>query len=250
MAVVNDAAARMMAENGDIVGRCVPIGHQLQRGGCTNIVGVVETQRRRYLEDKAVPMVFLARAQNPDAIPFGAPALIVRTHGEPAAGRRRPVRSVLQSLRNDLPSVSVQPLTENIRGVVLPFRLGATLFSLFGALALLLAAVGLYGVLGYFVAERAHEIGIRRLLGAPVGSVVALVMRQGIVPVGVGLVLGLVAAFAGTRYLEWLLFGVEARDPASYCRRGGVPRLRRVPGHAPARVAGGTVDAMVALRQD
>jgi putative ABC transport system permease protein len=249
VAVVNDAAARMMAENGDIVGRCVPIGHQLQRGGCTNIVGVVETQRRRYLEDKAVPMVFLARAQNADAIPFGAPALIVRTHGEPSAYAAA-VRSVLQSLRNDVPSVSVQPLTENIRSVVLPFRLGATLFSLFGALALLLAAVGLYGVLGYFVAERAHEIGIRRSLGAPVGSVVALVMRQGIVPVGVGLVLGLATAFAGTRYLESLLFGVEARDPASYA--GAVVFLvcialvaMLLPAWRAARV-----DAMVALRQD
>ena len=99
---------------------------------------------------------------------------------------------------------------------MLPFRLGATLFSLFGALALVLAAVGLYGVLGYFVTERTPEIGIRRSLGAPVGNVVRLVMQQGMVPVAVGLVLGLAAAFAGTRYLASLLFGVEARDPVSF----------------------------------
>jgi ABC-type antimicrobial peptide transport system permease subunit len=160
------------------------------------------------------------------------------------------VRVALQSLRSDLPFVSVEPLAESIRSDVLPFRLGATLFSLFGALAILLAAVGLYGVLGYFVAERAHEIGIRRSLGAPVSSVVRLVMEQGIVPVGVGLVLGLVAAFAGTRYLESLLFGVDARDPASF---GGAAAFlvcvallaMLLPAWRAARV-----DAMVALRQD
>ena len=160
------------------------------------------------------------------------------------------MRAALQSLRSDLPFVSVQPLTESIRGDVLPFRLGATLFSLFGALALVLAAVGLYGVLGYFVTERAPEIGIRRSLGAPVGSVVRLVMRQGMVPVGVGLVLGLAAAFAGTRYLASLLFGVEARDPVSFV--GAAAFLVRVallatllPAWRAARI-----DPMVALRQD
>jgi ABC-type antimicrobial peptide transport system permease subunit len=112
--------------------------------------------------------------------------------------------------------VSVEPLTETIRGDVLPFRLGATLFSLFGALALVLAAVGLYGLLGYFVSERTPEIGIRRSLGAPAGSVVRLVMLQGMVPVTVGVVLGLAATFAGAHYLASLLFGVDARDPVSF----------------------------------
>ena len=120
------------------------------------------------------------------------------------------IRAALQSLRADSPFVSVEPLAESIRDDVMPFRLGATLFSLFGVLALVLAAVGLHGVLGYFVIERTPEIGIRRSLGAPVGSVVRLVIRQAMTPVGVGLVLGLIAAFAGTRYLGSLLFGVEA----------------------------------------
>ena len=158
--------------------------------------------------------MFLVWAQSPNAVAFGTPSLIMRTQNP--ARDAAAVRAALQSLRSDSPFVSVEPLAESIRGDLLPFRLGATLFSLFGALALVLAAVGLYGVLGYFVAERAPEIGIRRALGAPVASVVTLVMRQGIVPVGVGLALGLAAAFAGTRYLASLLFGVEARDPASF----------------------------------
>jgi putative ABC transport system permease protein len=149
-----------------------------------------------------------------------------------------------------LPFVSVEPLTESFRSDVLPYRLGATLFSLFGVLALVLAAVGLYGVLGYFVTERAPEIGIRRSLGAPAGSVVRLVMRQGMMPVGVGLVLGLAAAFTGTRYLASLLFGVEARDPVSFVSAAAfllcVALLATL---LPARRAA-RIDPITTLRQD
>jgi putative ABC transport system permease protein len=117
-------------------------------------------------------------------------------------------------------------------------------------MALVLAAVGLYGVLGYFVAERAPEIGIRRSLGAPVGSVVMLVVRQAMAPVGVGLVLGLAAAFAGTRSLASLLFGVEAHDTISFVSAAGflagIALLATlVPAWRAARI-----DPMTALGQD
>jgi putative ABC transport system permease protein len=214
VAVVSDAMARLIAPDGNVVGLCVPFARQVSRGGCTHIVGVVENQRRFFIVDEPQRLVFLVWAQSPTAVEFGTPSLIMKTQNP--ARDAAPVRAALQSLRSDSPFVSVEPLAESLRGDLLPFRLGATLFSLFGALALGLAAVGLYGVLGYFVAERAPEIGIRRALGAPVASVVTLVMRQGIVPVVVGLTLGLAAAFAGTRYLASLLFGVEARDPASF----------------------------------
>jgi ABC-type antimicrobial peptide transport system permease subunit len=90
------------------------------------------------------------------------------------------------------------------------------MFTIFGVLALVLSAIGLYGVLGYFVSERTPQIGVRRSLGAPAGSVVALVVRQGMVPVAAGIAIGLVGAFVATRYLPSLLFGVEARDPVSF----------------------------------
>jgi putative ABC transport system permease protein len=214
VAVVNDAMARLIAPAGDVVGLCVPIDRQVRHGGCTHVVGVVESEPRFYLDDEPQPRVFLAWAQSPNAVPFGTPSLIVRTL-DPA--RDAPaVRAALQSLRSDLPFVSVQPLAERVRGDVLPFRLGAILFSLFGVLALGLTAVGLYGVLAYFVTERAPEIGIRRSFGAPPRSVVTLVVRQGMLPVGVGVLLGLTAAVAGTRYLGSLLFGVEPRDAVSF----------------------------------
>jgi predicted permease len=214
VAVVNDALARLIAPDGDALGLCVPFNRQLTRGGCTHIVGVVESQGRSYLDEEPEPRVFLAWAQSPNAVQWGAPSLIVRTRNP--ARDAAAVRAAIQSARNDSPFVSVRPLADSIRPEVTPIRLRATLFSLFGVLALVLTAVGLYGVLGYFVTERAPEIAIRRSLGAPVGNVVRLVMRQGMAPVGVGLVLGLAAAFAGTRYLASLLFRVEARDPVSF----------------------------------
>jgi predicted permease len=248
VAVVNDAMARMIAPDGDALGLCVPFDRQVRRGGCSRIVGVVESERRFYLDDEPQPRVFLAWAQSPNAVPFGIPSLIVRTL-DPAKNAAA-VRAAVQGLRSDLPFVSVEPLAETIRGDVLPFRLGAILFSLFGVLALLLTAVGLYGVLGYFVTEREPEIAIRRSLGAPAGSVVTLVVRQGMMPVGVGVVLGLTAAFAGTRYLASLLFGVEARDPVSFVGAGTfLVAVALVATLLPAQRAA-RIDPLTALRRD
>jgi putative ABC transport system permease protein len=251
VAVVDEKLARLMADDGNVVGFCVPIFKQMRAGGCTRIVGVVETQRHWYLEDqsKSYPMVFLARAQMPDAIDFGVPSLLIRTHGDPA-GHAAAVRAALQGLRSDLPFITVRPLTKLVERDVLPFRLGATLFSMFGFVALALAAVGLYGVLGYFVTERTPEIGIRRTLGAPLHSVIGLVVRQGMLPVGIGLVFGLAGAFAGTRYLSSLLFGIEPRDPVSFAGASaflvGVALIATLlPAWRAARV-----DPMIALRQE
>ena len=96
-----------------------------------------------------------------------------------AAQHADAIHAVLQTIRPDLPYVMVRPLAESIRSAILPFRLGAMLFSMFSALALVLACVGLCGVLGYFVTERTAEIGIRRSLGAPLRSVVLLVGTAG-----------------------------------------------------------------------
>jgi predicted permease len=248
VAVVNEAMARLIVPDGEVLGLCVPFDRQVRRGGCTRIIGVVESERRFYLEDKPQPRVFLAWAQSPNAVPFGTPSLIVRTLNP--ARDAAAVRAALQGLRNDLPFVSVEPLAERIRGDVLPFRLGALLFSMFGALAMLLTAVGLYGVLGYFVTERAPEIGIRRSLGAPAGSVVALVVRQGLMPVGIGVVLGLASAFAGTRYLAALLFGVEPRDPLSFVGAGAfLVSVALLATLLPAQRAA-RIDPLTALRGD
>jgi predicted permease len=216
VAIVDERLARLMADDGKVVGLCVPFGGQIRTGGCSTIVGIVEPQRHRFLVDDAPwAGMYFFWPQAPNAIPFGTPALIVRTRGTPSASVIA-VRNALQGLRADLPYVLVKPLAENIRREVLPFQLGATLFSLFGVLALLVSGVGLYGVLGYFVAERTSEIGVRRSLGASVMTVAVLVCRQSAGPVAAGLLAGLAIAVGGTRYLASLLFGIEPRDAVSF----------------------------------
>jgi putative ABC transport system permease protein len=127
-----------------------------------------------------------------------------------------PVREALRTLRPDLPYVSVQTLEERIAPELEPFRLGAGLFSVFGVLAVAIAALGLYSVVSYSVSERGPELGIRRSLGAEDRDVIRLVVRQGFVPVAVGIVLGLGSAYAGGRMIQALLFGVSGRDPTVF----------------------------------
>ena len=249
VAVVNETLARFMADDGNVVGLCVPILRQLGQGGCTRIVGVVETQRNWYLDSQQLPMIFKAWSQAPEIIPYGIPALVIRTAGDPSRSAAA-VRGALQSLRSDLPYVRVEPLAETLRAEILPFRLGATLFGIFGLLALVLTAIGLYGVLGYFVTERTLEIGVRRALGAPLRSVVTLVMRQGLIPVATGLLLGLVSARAGARYLSSMLFGVEAGDVASFVGACGFLVMVALAAMALPAWRAARVDPMVALRQD
>ncbi|HTM02701.1 MAG TPA: ABC transporter permease [Vicinamibacterales bacterium] len=215
VAIVDERLARLMADDGRVIGKCVAFGRQIRNGGCTTIVGIAEPQRHRFIDADAPARVFFSWAQAPNAIPFGTPSLIVRTHATPSASIVA-VRNALQGLRADLPYVSVKPLAENIRRDLIPFQLGATLFSLFGVLALLVSGVGLYGMLGYFVAERTAEIGVRRSLGASVMTVVVMVCRQSAVPVAAGLLAGLAISAGGTRYLASLLFGIEPRDALSF----------------------------------
>lgn len=249
VAVINESLARIIAEVDDPLGACIAVGQQVRTGECTRIVGVAEDQRRNFLNADVVPYVFLPRDRDPDAISWGGPTLVVRSSGE-AAEVAPDLRAALQGLDPRLPYVSVETLSSVVRSDILPYRLGATLFSLFGVLALALAAVGLYGVLGYFIAERRPEIGIRRSLGAGELQVIRLVVREGMFPVVIGLLAGMLAAFAGGSLLEAMLFGVEARDPVSF---GGAALflfgVSLIASYLPARRAT-QVDPMVALRAE
>ncbi|CAN5437287.1 ABC transporter permease [soil metagenome] len=249
VAVVNETMARFIAPEGDPLGECIPFGNQTKEGGCTEIIGIAADSRHRFLEEQVVPYVYLPRAQHPGWAAWTVPSILVRTRGE-ASGMIAPVRNAIQQIAPDLPYVSVRPMDELIRNDVLPFRLGAVLFSLFGVLALALAAVGLYGVLAYLVAERTREIGVRISLGAGEGDVVRLVVRQGLRLVAIGLVLGLAGSFLSVRLLEGLLFGISARDPLTYAGIAAVLALTgALASFLPARRAA-RVDPMVALRHE
>ena len=210
VAIVNESFERHMPDGRPALGACLVTGEA--PGECTNIIGVVEDQRHTYMDDEVTPKVYFPRDRTPAPISWGGPNLVVRVNG-PAGEHARAVREALQGLDARLPYVSVEPVSARIRDELLPYRLGAILFSLFGVLALTIAAVGIYGVLGHFVAERRPEIGIRRSLGADDSSIHRFVIREGMTPLAIGALFGLALAFAGSRLVASLLYGVGARDP-------------------------------------
>jgi putative ABC transport system permease protein len=175
--------------------------------------------------------------------------LMVRTAGDPAAFAGA-VRNELRALNKDVPLFSVQTMTERIGDQLAADRVVAVLLSVFGASALLLAAIGIYGVVGYAVAQRTHEIGIRIALGADRQDILKLIVGQGMALIVVGAAIGLALALAATQLLKSLLFGVSATDPLTFVSvvivLVGVALLAC---YLPARRAM-KVDPLVALRYE
>jgi putative ABC transport system permease protein len=139
----------------------------------------------------------------------------VRAPGDPLAAAV-PIRSILRDLDRNLAPVETCRLTDKIGFMLLPDKLAAAGFGIFGVLALALASVGLYGVMAYAVSQRTREIGIRTTLGARRGDILRLTMRQGIVLTAIGVTIGLAIALAGTRVLSSLLYDVGTTDPLTF----------------------------------
>jgi putative ABC transport system permease protein len=145
--------------------------------------------------------------------------LVLRTDTEPMS-LATAVRAEVRDMDPDLPILQVRTLEEQVANSVADRRFSLILLGSFAVIALVLAAVGVYGVMAYAVSQRTHEIGLRMALGARVGGVVTLVMKQGLRWVVVGIALGISGAFVLTRLMESLLFGVTTTDPLTFV---GVP---------------------------
>jgi putative ABC transport system permease protein len=209
------------------------------------IVGVVGDVRQQRLSDQSYPQIYLPFAQSPSR----SMVLAVRAHGD--AGSLVPaIRGSLAELDPDLPLADIATLEERKAVSLARPRVNAAVLGAFALAALLLAAVGIYGVVAYGVVQRTRELGIRVALGAGGGNLLSLVIRQGMTPVLVGMLIGLAAALAGGRVLRSLLFGVDATDPLSFAAvilfLAGVS-LAAI--YLPARRAARS-DPMVALRND
>lgn len=200
-----------------------PLGHCLRFGAdtmpCTEIVGVVADIRNRELREETGAAAFLPLAQEP-----GAPSIqvIVARTSRDAEEVAPLVRSALLDLRPDLASVVADPLAKMLEPEYRPLRLGATMFGAFAVLAVVLAGVGLYGILAFGVAHRHGEIGIRSALGARTNDVVRLVSGEAIALVLVGLVIGAVASWFAGRAVEGLLFEASARGVVPYLAASGL----------------------------
>ena len=225
--VVSDTMARTVWPNEDAIGKCIRIGYvegeppSMEASPslpCREVVGVVNDARRRSIRQESIPiMQYYVPYDQVPAPPFPdvptISGLLVRTVGDPRA-MITAVQQTLQSIGSDAPYVYVHPYQDLIDPQIRPWRLGATLFSLFGSLALVMAAIGLYGVLAYMVAQRRKEIGIKMALGASSGRVVWGVVGEGLAIALLGLGIGGLVILAMGRWFEPLLFDVTPRDPA------------------------------------
>jgi predicted permease len=209
--VVNETMARALWPGQNPIGKCVEIIEDPDREvPCAGVVGVVENARRFGLvEDEAMNYYLPVAQRIVERVPSG---ILVRVSGEP----RRAVPALRRELLRAEPGVryaEIQELRELIDPKARSWRLGATIFSLFGLLALLVSGMGLYSVLAFAVAQRKPEIGIRSALGASAGDLVRLVLGQALRIVAIGIALGLVVVVTVARKIEPLLFQVSPRDP-------------------------------------
>ncbi|HEX8293920.1 MAG TPA: ABC transporter permease [Pyrinomonadaceae bacterium] len=226
-----------------------PLGRRLSfngaRGPWREIVGVARDSKYYTLGEARTPFVYLPLAQNHET----GMALVVRAGGEPSA-LAASVRREVQSLEKNLPVADARPMTEVLGTALYAARTGAAMLTGFGLLALLLAAVGLYGVMAYSVARRTREVGIRMALGARRSDVLRLVLREALTLVACGVALGLAGAWAATRLLAGFLYGVSTTDPFTFLGTTAVlVAAALLACLVPARRAT-KVDPMIALRYE
>jgi predicted permease len=244
--VINESLAKLWWPNQSALGKCMKIGGDTMP--CSEIIGIVENSRRQSLiEDENLQyFIPLAQAVSGRGSP---PVLLARPTGD-ALVSAEPLRRRLQTAAPDLPYVRVRPLEELVAPQKRSWRLGATMFAVFGGLALVLAAVGLYSVLAYDVAQRRREFGVRVALGARRTDVMGMVVGRGIRTAIIGGGAGAVVALLAGRLLAPLLFQTSPRDPLVFTIVltvvMGVALLAAL---VPARRALG-VDPIVALRAD
>jgi predicted permease len=208
--VVNETMARVLWPKGDAIGAC----RLMDSLPCARIIGVVEDTRKFALKEDPAMQYYIPLGMERE-LGFGGRQMFVRPAGD-VVGLRQQLRAELVRVDPTIAFVTVAMLQDSLDPQIRPWRLGATMFGIFGALALLVAAIGLYSVIAYLVAQRAHELGVRIALGAQVNDIVALVMRHGLGLALVGVLIGSALALNGARWIEPLLFDTSPRDPAIF----------------------------------
>jgi predicted permease len=243
--IINETAARRYWRDGDALGRRIVFAG----GDTATVVGIMRDSRYHDLREEPRPFAYGPLAQHlagPGLYPM---TLVARTTGDPAA-MLGAMRRVLHESGPEVPVYDLSTFGELAGHAILPQRLGASVLGAFGILALVIAAVGVYGVVTYAVSRRAREIGIRIALGARAPAVIRLMLVDSLAAVAAGLACGLVLAAIATRAMASLLYQVSATDAATFAASAAVLlAVAAAAAMVPARRAA-QVDPVRALRAE
>ena len=242
--VVNEEFARKNLPGEEALGKRVTIYMKDDNVPC-EIIGIVGDSKHTGLDSEIEPMAFWPHAE----LAYSFMTLVIRTRGD-AAGVAPAAREVIQALDSEQPVADVRTMESLLADSLARARFSTLLLTVFAVVALVLAAVGIYGVMSYAVTQRTHEIGIRMAMGAQSTDVLKLIVKKGLTLTVCGVGIGLGAAFALTQILSSLLYGVSATDPVTFA---GISMLLAVVAllacYLPARRAT-KVDPMIALRYE
>jgi putative ABC transport system permease protein len=210
-AIINEAMARRYFPNEDPIGKRLTLGLHRPDDPWLTIVGIVKDIPHRGLESKAAPDWYLSYLGEPRRHGY----LMARASGDPAS-LAAAIRGQISAIDKDQPVLAIKTLNEVIASTTAPRRFNTLLLAIFAAVALALAAVGIYSVISYSVTQRTQEVGIRMALGAQPGDVVRLILKQGLTLTLIGVAAGVLGAIAAARVMSGLLYGVTATDPATF----------------------------------
>lgn len=241
--IINEAMARQFWPNEDALGKRIKIDYD--QGVAREVIGIASDVKNFGLDTAPKPEMYVSQIQ----FPFQGTFLVARSNGDPKS-LSAPITQVISSVDKDQPIYNVKTMEDIVNNSLARQRFNMLLMTCFAMVAAILAAVGLYGVMAYSVSQRTHELGIRMALGAQRGDILKLIVGHGLMLAAIGVAIGLFGAFALTRVIESLLFGISTTDPTTF----GVIALLLVfvsllSSFIPARRAT-KVDPMIALRYE
>jgi predicted permease len=244
VAVLSEPMARAYWPHERAVGRCILMGDD---STCTTVVGVVADAKEDLNTADARFLLYI-----PDNGRWSASTnvLVVRSRTDEPGRLVEPIRKAMQTAAPNLPFAEVETFEALLAPQIRPWKVGATLFATFGLLALVIAAVGLYSAISYGVTRRRHEFGVRLALGAQIGDVVGLVMRQGVASTAWGVAIGYLAALLLGRFAADLLYKTSPRNPVVFAISGLVILLVAVAATLAPAWRASRVDPVTALRAE